>query len=75
MSIRRKESLPTIEDAQLWEPREVAAVLRVSERTLKSWRHKGCGPKYVMLNQRLVRYDPRDILEYRRRLLAVHPLR
>jgi predicted site-specific integrase-resolvase len=38
-------------------PREAADVLRVSERTLASWRYQGMGPAYVKVGS-AVRYRP-----------------
>lgn len=35
---------------------EAADYLKVSIRTLQNWRHRGGGPKYTKLNNRMVRY-------------------
>jgi predicted DNA-binding transcriptional regulator AlpA len=42
---------------------EVAEKLHVSLNTIKSWRHRSTGPRYVKLN-RLVRYPASAVEEF-----------
>lgn len=44
-------------------PRDVANMLRVSERTLTAWRSKGKGPKHFKIGGR-VRYHRSDVEEW-----------
>ena len=43
---------------------EVCEILKVKDRTLEKWRITGCGPKYVKLTPKLVRYRLKDIEEF-----------
>lgn len=38
-------------------PDEVAALLKVTPKTLEGWREKGTGPAFVRLGHRTVRYS------------------
>lgn len=49
-------------DLKLLTPAETAQALNVSEFTLESWRVRGCGPSYVKLTRKTVRY-PLDEIE------------
>jgi len=40
---------------------QVAEVLAVDRRTLDAWRIQGCGPKFLRLTPRCIRYRPSDI--------------
>lgn len=54
---------------------EVATRLGVSRFTLRAWRLKGHGPKFLKMG-RAVRYRPEDVDEYERQALVetqVHP--
>ena len=42
-------------------PAEAAKRLRLTERTLADWRYRGCGPQYVRLSGRAVRYRQSDV--------------
>lgn len=44
-------------------PREVAAILKVSVRTLESWRSQGRGPRWVKV-EGLIRYPGRYLQSY-----------
>jgi hypothetical protein len=44
-------------------PSEIAAYLRVSVRTLQSWRHRGGGPPFRKYGE-LVRYKGSAVLEW-----------
>ncbi|WP_026316522.1 helix-turn-helix transcriptional regulator [Actinokineospora enzanensis] len=48
--------LPT----RLWTTEELAELLRLPEKTLAEWRHKGTGPAFVRMGKH-VRYRPEDI--------------
>ena len=48
---------------------EVAARLGVSRFTVRSWRLKGCGPRFLKLG-RAVRYRPEDVDEFERQALV-----
>jgi predicted DNA-binding transcriptional regulator AlpA len=48
---------------------EVAARLGVSRFTVRSWRLKGLGPRFLKMG-RAVRYRPRDVDEYERQALV-----
>lgn len=41
--------------------KETARLLRISHRTLESWRGTGEGPKYCRVGGRNIRYRPEDI--------------
>ncbi|NVN97554.1 helix-turn-helix domain-containing protein [Candidatus Nomurabacteria bacterium] len=53
---------------QILDSREAAEYLRVSRKTLESWRCKQCGPKFFRMNK-MVRYRDRDLNEF----LEQHP--
>lgn len=40
---------------------EAAAYLKMRPGTLKNWRHRGEGPRYRVINRRLVRYHRDDL--------------
>jgi excisionase family DNA binding protein len=44
-------------------PKEAAALLRISHKTLQDWRLDGKGPVFHKLG-RVVRYDPNDLAAY-----------
>lgn len=44
-------------------PAEIAAYLRISVRTLQSWRHRGGGPPFRKYGE-LVRYKGSTVLEW-----------
>ena len=48
---------------------EVAARLGVSRFTVRSWRLKGVGPRFLKMG-RAVRYRPEDVDEYERHALV-----
>ena len=51
------------EEAEVWDTDEAAAFLRISPRTLVSWRSRGMGPTYVKVGRRVV-YLQRDIVAW-----------
>ena len=48
---------------------QVAARLGVSRFTVRSWRLKGVGPRFLKMG-RAVRYRPEDVQEYEQRVLV-----
>lgn len=52
------------EDQQLLRQDEVAKILNLSPRTLESWRHRGGGPRYLLLTPRCVRYRKSDLSQF-----------
>ena len=44
--------------------REVAALLRASERTLERWRLEGVGPKWRRIGRKKVIYAREDVMAY-----------
>lgn len=49
----------------LIKPDTACQMLGVSSETLKAWRHRGIGPRYVRVG-RCVRYAPEDLDAWRR---------
>ena len=43
---------------------QAAAYLGLQENTLRVWRHKGSGPRYHVLNKRLIRYNREEVDAY-----------
>ncbi len=50
-------------------PEQTAAIVGVSNSTLKAWRRTGRGPRWERLGHRTIRYDVADVL----RLAAERP--
>lgn len=48
---------------------EVAARLGVSRFTVRAWRRKGFGPRFMKMG-RAVRYRPEDVTDYEARVLT-----
>jgi predicted DNA-binding transcriptional regulator AlpA len=46
---------------ELLTTRAAAGILKMSHRTLESFRLRGGGPRYVRLSRRAVRYHPADL--------------
>lgn len=55
---------PNSADVQLLTPLEAAQKLSVSTQTLAHWRVKGCGPHFVYLSSRCVRYPVQTVDEW-----------
>lgn len=56
-----------IEPEQIYTQPETAALLRVSERALEAWRHRGGGPRFVRLGggrRGAIRYRGKALLDY-----------
>jgi hypothetical protein len=45
----------------LLDERNAATVLGLNPRTLAAWRHRGCGPPYVKISARCIRYRLVDL--------------
>ena len=50
--------------ADLLDEREVAAALNVALNTLRNWRWKGEGPRFVKIGKRAVRYRRSDVYAF-----------
>jgi predicted DNA-binding transcriptional regulator AlpA len=48
----------------LIDERKAALFLSISDRTLRNWRTRGGGPKFVKISTRCIRYRMRDLLEW-----------
>lgn len=46
---------------RLLTPEEAGTVLGVAPQTLAHWRARGCGPAYVLLSARCVRYSDAEL--------------
>lgn len=42
-------------------PHQVAVLLGISTQTLAHWRVRGCGPRYVRVSSRCIRYMEDDV--------------
>lgn len=47
----------------LFDTDDLAKFLKVPAKTIREWRHKGVGPKYVRMGKH-VRYHSEDIMEW-----------
>ena len=43
---------------------EAADFLGLKDRTLQEWRIKGCGPRFVRLSARAIKYRRRDLIAH-----------
>ena len=43
---------------------ELAELLKASVQTVRNWRWRGEGPRFVKLGGRMVRYKPDDVLAF-----------
>ncbi len=46
---------------ELLDSRQAAKVVNVRPRTLEGWRRRGCGPPFIRLSPRAVRYRIEDL--------------
>ncbi len=53
----------------LLRPRDAAAFLGFTTRALEDWRGRGCGPRYVHVSARAVRYRRGDLIAWAASLL------
>jgi excisionase family DNA binding protein len=51
---------------QLLTPREAAALLKVTQRTLRTWRADSEGPPYYKLNGKTIRYPADKLADWQR---------
>jgi predicted DNA-binding transcriptional regulator AlpA len=61
--VPHEDKMLHLDDEKYLTDGEVAAKLHISLNTIKSWRHRGTGPRYVKLN-RLVRYPVSAVEEF-----------
>jgi len=50
------------QDEIFYTEESTARWLGLSQRTLQKWRARGCGPKFVRVSQRCIRYRRSDLL-------------
>jgi excisionase family DNA binding protein len=67
--VKLQESFTQPSDRRTLTDIEVAARLGVSRFTVRSWRLKGTGPRFMKMG-RAVRYRPQDVDEYERQALV-----
>jgi Helix-turn-helix domain len=53
-----------LEHSPWFDTDEAASYLKTKPGTLKNWRHRGEGPKYHIINKRLVRYHRAELDAY-----------
>lgn len=53
---------------ELLSPAEAAAILGVAEETLSQWRYRRCGPPFIRVGRRFVRYPADELASW----LAAH---
>ena len=49
---------------ELLDPKQAAKLVNVQPRTLEGWRRRGCGPPFLRLSVRSVRYRLEDIEQW-----------
>lgn len=49
---------------KLYDETEVSEKLKVKRSTLRIWRMRGQGPRFVQLGKRIIRYREDDLLAY-----------
>jgi excisionase family DNA binding protein len=67
--VKSQESFTQPSDRRTLTDIEVAARLGVSRFTVRSWRLKGVGPRFMKMG-RAVRYRPQDVDEFERQALV-----
>ncbi|WP_430403136.1 helix-turn-helix transcriptional regulator [Hyphomonas sp.] len=55
---------PEIKRGDLLTESQAAYLLNLSPRTLRNWRHRGGGPKFVKHSSRCIRYRRADLSEW-----------
>lgn len=53
-----------IHERELLTPEEVADLLRIEARTLRSWRASRTGPAYIKINEGMILYRRADVLAF-----------
>lgn len=61
---RREPAQTVTEKAVLYTPAEVAALLKVSERTMKRMRTNGTGPSWFRVGDKHIRYPAAGVRAY-----------
>ena len=56
--------MTSLETLQLLTPKEAAALLLVSTRTLYTWRKRGEGPRHIQITSRRIGYDRTEVLRW-----------
>lgn len=51
-------------EPELMDEKAAARLLRISHRTLQTWRSSGAGPPYHQLSNRCIRYERSEILRW-----------
>jgi len=51
-------------DLELFDEKQLARKLKVSEAALELWRRRGGGPPWLRVGKRLVRYDPAAVRKW-----------
>lgn len=46
---------------ELLTPRDLVAMTKSTDATVRWWRHMGIGPKYIKLTERTIRYRKSDV--------------
>lgn len=64
MPLQSPTPLNPANPADLLDENEAAAFLSVAVQTLRNWRWKGEGPRYVKIGARLVRYRCADLTAF-----------
>lgn len=64
MSLQTPTPSSAAHTADLLDENEAAASLSVAVQTLRNWRWKGEGPRYVKVGSRLVRYRRADLAAF-----------
>jgi hypothetical protein len=59
-SLRRKTTMNNVLSEEYFEQSVIARRLKMSEKSLESWRCRGCGPPFIRVG-RLIRYRWSDV--------------
>jgi len=52
---------------------DLAKMLDVSPRTIRRWRRNGTGPRYIKINDRVVRYHEIDVEDWLDNMASIAP--
>ena len=65
MAYRKKPApSPTSSEDRLYSPGEAAKYLGLAPQTLAHWRVRGCGPRFIHLSRRCIRYSEQVLHEF-----------
>lgn len=59
----------------LLRPREAAAMLNISVKTMQRWRHEMSGPPFYRIARNAVRYDRHDLIQWMESTRVRPPIR